>query len=78
MIQNLKKKGIKVKAILLATVLMSFTAETSAASNKNECKEHYEKQIEEINKKLRKGYREPTGNNLKRKRRKYKELKSEC
>lgn len=52
---------------------MRDTAKTQRSKHRNKCRQ-YEQKIEAINSALRSGYKEPKGNKLRAKRRKYKDL----
>lgn len=58
-------------------LVISGTADARmSVTEKKECEQYYDQQIERINNRLKQPYREPTGNNLRNERRKYKEERS--
>ncbi len=62
-----------IMSILLVLVINPVQAKLTKQEQAN-CK-YYDEQIEVINKRLRKTYKEPTGNRLRKQRKEYKDLR---
>lgn len=63
--------------ITIIVLVMSGAAEARmTAAEKKACIEYYDQRIETVNKRLKQGYKEPTGNRLRKERREYQDAKS--
>lgn len=65
------------KVLIVAVLTGLFSGNIQAKPSEYACKT-YKKKIEQINERMRKGYKEQSGNSLRKQRRKYKELLREC